>query len=524
MNLLKYLLAKARRRKRIDTIKKSLEGLSEIANKKRLKLEGLASEQNIIIASTTQGNERIAAIDYKIKCMLDEKNIKNQLIFCSGGLTACSMREVEKVDLRIHKEANKINYACISCSLRLNSTEILPEKMDKEQVIYMNYWDAYMEATRRSGVLSKARYKDIDIHEHAKSSLVRYLGRPLKKGEEIINQSMREMYESYLKSACAVAEQWDTLISKVKPSRIILNHGLYVPQGIILEVAKKYKIPVSTWHLGYRRNTLLIAHGDTYHKTLIEPVDENYLNLPLERDKANILREYMLSRRTGENDQISFVYKDGKSKNTILNSIKSATYGKVNFLVPTNVSWDAQSHFKLNAYTSMEEWINDVIRVAGKFSEKANFIFRCHPAEVTGKRKSRYSSSEYIRKRIKRCKNIFIIRPDEQVSTYDLIDHCDAGIIYASKVGIEIAYSGKELIVCGEACIRSKGIAREVDNKTDLEAYINQIISGDKRINKQKAAKYAYHIFFEEMTRWNRLESNQNREDDELITKRLLQL
>ena len=53
---------------------------------------------------------------------------------------------------------------------------------------------------------------------------------------------------------------------------------------------------------------------------------------------------------------------------------------------------------------------------------------------------------------------------------------------------------------------------------------INQIISGDKRINKQKAAKYAYHIFFEEMTRWNRLESNQNREDDELITKRLLQL
>ena len=172
------MLAKTRRRKRIDTIKKSLEGLSEIANKKRLKLEGLASEQNIIIASTTQGNERIAAIDYKIKCMLDEKNIKNQLIFCSGGLTACSMREVEKVDLRIHKEANKINYACISCSLRLNSTEILPEKMDKEQVIYMNYWDAYMEATRRSGVLSKARYKDIDIHEHAKSSLVRYLRDP----------------------------------------------------------------------------------------------------------------------------------------------------------------------------------------------------------------------------------------------------------------------------------------------------------------------------------------------------------
>ena len=69
----------------------------------------------------------------------------------------------------------------------------------------------------------------------------------------------------------------------------------------------------------------------------------------------------MLSRRTGENDQISFVYKDGKAKyHTEFNQINNT--GKVNFLVPTNVSWDAQSHFKLNAYT-MEEWVNDVIKL-----------------------------------------------------------------------------------------------------------------------------------------------------------------
>ena len=49
------------------------------------------------------------------------------------------------------------------------------------------------------------------------------------------------------------------------------------------------------------------------------------------------------------------------------------------------------------------------------------------------------------------------MQPDELISTYDLIDYCDAGIIYASKVGIEIAYAGKELIVCGNPSV--KGIA-----------------------------------------------------------------
>ena len=522
--MLKYLLAKARRKKRIDTIKASLIGLFGDQIDKNLRHDEFANEEDIIIASSTQGNERIASIDYKIKSMLDEKNIKNKLVFCSGGLTACSMREIEKIDQKIHREVNKNNYACISCSFRLNSAELGPKKIDREEIIYINYWESYAKITKNRELWSKTSYKDINIHEHARSSLVRYLGRPLQEREEFTNQSLYEMYESYLKSACAVVEEWDALLSNTKASRIILNHGLYVPQGIILEVAKKHKVPVSTWHLGYRRNTLLIAHGDTYHKTLIEPVDESYLNLPLDKEKEDILSEYMLSRRTGEHDQISFIYKDGKSETKLLNSIKSATQGKINFLVPTNVSWDAQSHFKLNAYTSMEEWIDDIIRIADKYSDKANFIFRCHPAEVTGKRKSRYSSSEYIRKKIQKSNNVLVVKPDEKISTYDLIDYCEAGIIYASKVGIEIAYSGKELIVCGEACIRSKGIARDVENKSDLEVYINSVISGERKINKQKAAKYAYHIFFEEMARWNKLENNENRDDDDLITQRLLQL
>ena len=82
----------------------------------------------------------------------------------------------------------------------------------------------------------------------------------------------------------------------------------------------------------------------------------------------------MRSRRTGKNDQISFVYKKGKSNNRLLQNLKAQTKGKINFLVPTNVSWDAQSHFTMNSYSSMEEWIDEIIKIATKYEKSANFI------------------------------------------------------------------------------------------------------------------------------------------------------
>ena len=121
-------------------------------------------------------------------------------------------------------------------------------------------------------------------------------------------------------------------------------------------------------------------------------------------------------------------------------------------------------------------------------------------------------------------KNIYIIKPDELISTYDLIDYCDAGIIYASKVGIEIAYSGKELIVCGEACIKCKGIGRDITDKDNLRSNIDSIIRGEKKMNHQRAIKYAYHIFFEEMIEWKRLNSRAEYENDQIVLKKLLQI
>ena len=97
VNIIKYALAKARRIKRTRKINSSLK---KIKKKKIIECSNLihyGQDKLVIIASTTQGNERISKIDYKLKLMLDRLNINNKIIFCAGGLTACSMRRREMI-------------------------------------------------------------------------------------------------------------------------------------------------------------------------------------------------------------------------------------------------------------------------------------------------------------------------------------------------------------------------------------------------------------------------------------------
>ena len=259
LNILKLVLAKARKTKRVKNIKSSLNNKSTKESKKAKQERSNKYDEFVIIGSSMQGNERIATIDYRIKYMLDEWKIKNQIIFCGGGLSACSMREEEKIDQRVTTREGEINYSCISCNLREELQDADTSSSESTNIEHINYRDSFEHAAKDvSGLKSMMRrdnYKGVNIHEHAKSSTIRYLGRPLKKGEEVNDNQTKAIYAEYWKSACAIVDQWDHLITEQKPTRIILNHGLYVPQGIILEIAKKYKIPVSTWHLGYRKNT-----------------------------------------------------------------------------------------------------------------------------------------------------------------------------------------------------------------------------------------------------------------------------
>ena len=80
LNIIKYALAKARRIKRIRHIKSSLKAIRKIQLTQSIAEKQYLQNKLVIVGSTTQGNEKISKIDYKLKLMLDRFHINNKII------------------------------------------------------------------------------------------------------------------------------------------------------------------------------------------------------------------------------------------------------------------------------------------------------------------------------------------------------------------------------------------------------------------------------------------------------------
>ena len=100
----------------------------------------------------------------------------------------------------------------------------------------------------------------------------------------------------YLESALLTALALNNLFEGHTYDVVCFNHGIYVPQGIIVEACRAKNIPVVTWNPSYRKTTFIFSHGDSYHHTMIsEPTDvwENIEMTPALVDKT---MDYLKSR------------------------------------------------------------------------------------------------------------------------------------------------------------------------------------------------------------------------------------
>ena len=169
----------------------------------------------------------------------------------------------------------------------------------------------------------------------------------------------------------------------------------------------------------------------------------------------------------------------------------------------TSVVWDAQLHYRQRAFKDQVEW---VLKTVAHFAKRddVQLAIRIHPAEVTGSLPSRQPIAAEIKAGFPNLsRNIALIGPEDEVSTYALAEASDAVIIYATKTGIELAAQGIPVIVAGESWLRGKEIGFDCD---DAEAYERMLaaLPFRQRLDEARTARaeaYAYHFFFRRMIR-----------------------
>jgi len=182
---------------------------------------------------------------------------------------------------------------------------------------------------------------------------------------------------------------------------------------------------------------------------MTEPV-ARWEDLPWRPHLETELMDYLKSRWQGTNDWIWFHERPEEGLDYISRET-GVDFSKPIIGLLTNVIWDAQLHYRSNAFRNQLEWVMQTIGYFAKRPE-LQLIIRIHPAEIRGMVPSRQPVAEEIRRAYPSLPpNVFVIPPESKVSTYAVMERCDSVIIYNTKTGIEISSMGIRVIVAGEA-------------------------------------------------------------------------
>ncbi len=456
----------------------------------------------ILIATSVGGNVVALQLETLLAIALQLRGAEVHFLLCDKVLSACS--QVTTASFKDPKEFVRhgpLKSICDNCfpigfslyrrlGLPIHRYSQLLTERDRAET-------ETLSASVDLANIKDYRFQDLALGEHALAGALRYFA----KGTLEEEPSGAEVLKRYLKASFLTTFAVRKLLATYKFDCAVFHHGIYVPQGLTGEVCRQAKVRVVNWVPAYRKRSFIFSHGETYHHAMMREPTHLWENLNWTPEMESILTDYLKSRIRGRKDWISFQHTNPQEDLEIISRHLGIDFSKPTVGLLTNVVWDAQLHYPANAFVSQHEWLYETIRY---FEKRSNLqlIIRVHPAEKTGWLPSRQPLVADIQKMFPNlAKNIFIIPPENHISTYSVMHQCDSVIIFATKTGIELTSSGIPVIVAGEAWIRNKGLTIDVHSKEEYYKLLTQLPL-KKRLSREavyRARKYAYHFFFRRM-------------------------
>ena len=455
----------------------------------------------VLMATTIGSYAHGITLESAVAAALTFRGAEVHAVLCDGALTACAECEASLyTNVNTFVEQGPQRDLCHDCTW---PAERVYEELGLKVHRYSDWLsrEDRLEARRLAVAhpFNHIRSLTVDglaIGEHAHAGALRYFASGSLDGEPAAEPVLRRYLESALLTAFATRR----LFRGVGFTSTVLTHGIYVPWGIVGEVARQERVHVSTWNVAYRKRRFIFSHDDTYHHTLMTEPRHHWEHTPLSPSQDRELTKYLASRREGLFDWIVFHRARRQDPEDIAKRI-GLDPEKPAIGLLTNVTWDAQLHYPANAFPNIVEWLVQTVRYFATRPD-LQLLIRVHPAEISGFPPSRQPILEELRKHVPTLSsNIIVVPPESDMSTYGLMSLCNAAIIYGTKMGVELTSIGLPVIVAGEAWIRNKGLTHDASSPAEYFRMLEKLPFRDRLGPSQlaRARQYAYHFFFNRM-------------------------
>jgi hypothetical protein len=299
-------------------------------------------------------------------------------------------------------------------------------------------------------------------------------------------------WRAFIRSARRIARGVRAALDRRTPDVVVLCNGLFLFEAVAWAVCRERGIDVVTYERGFIKETLVFRRNDAACLTPMDELWAKFADHPLTDAEAQTLDRYLDDRRHGRRT-IDRFWNDAQFVKP-----EHGRSGRLVALFP-NLTWDSAVIGQSAAFGSIQQWLAAAIEFFAARAEH-ELVIRLHPAEVKlpGKQ-TREPLGAFLDDRFPQLPpNVRVITPESDVSSYPLMDACDLGLVYTSTTGLELALTGRPVIVAGRTHYRGKGLTLDATSPEHFEKLLNAVLDdpAGHRPDVELTRRYAYLFFF----------------------------
>ena len=316
--------------------------------------------------------------------------------------------------------------------------------------------------------------------------------------EEIDTES--EIYKLRYRRNRDAAQSLFAWLRSEKPDVVIVPNGTIMELGVCYRVARFLKIPIVTYEFSDQRNRFWIAQNSEIMHQNTDELWNTKIDEKLSEEQLEKVRSLMMSRQKASlYENFSRLWQGIPTQGAEKTRNNLGLDDRPIVLLATNVLGDSLTLGRQVFTKSMAEWIERTVQYFVP-REDTQLVIRVHPGEI----KTRgVSIVDTIHKLLPELpKHIHLIKPEDKVNTYDLVEITDIGLVYTTTVGMEMAMSGIPTIVVGKTHYRNRGFTIDPDSYVNYYKLLGSLLENPRehRLTADQidlAWKYAYHFFFD---------------------------
>jgi hypothetical protein len=289
-------------------------------------------------------------------------------------------------------------------------------------------------------------------------------------------------------------------LSAHRPDVVLIPNGTIQEMGIVYRVARYLDIPTVTFEFGDQREHIWIGQNREIMRHETDELWEARGDEPLTEPQLQRLQELFTARINAKTWQkFTRRWQDTSTEGGEAVRRKLGLDDRPVVLLATNVLGDSLTLGRQVFSRTMAEWIERTVRY---FADRKDIqlVIRIHPGEVLT---HGISMVDVVNDALGEIpSHIHLVRPDEPVNTYDIVDIADLGLVYTTTVGMEMTMRGIPVIVAGQTHYRNRGFTHDPGSWEEYFKKLDSLLTDleSARLTQEQVElswRYAYLFLFE---------------------------